>query len=140
MTMRFEVVTPKGAKVSAEAAAVSAPGTLGELDVLPGHRPLITSLGIGLLSYASGSERHYLVVNGGFLEVADDKLVVITERAETPDEIDIERAEKSLKEAEERLKELGDEAGSALEFALDSKKRALARIEAAKLKKQAIPE
>lgn len=138
--MQFEVVTPKGSKVSAETTAVSAPGTLGELEVLPGHRPLITSLGIGLLSYATGSGREFLVVNGGYLEVADDKLVVITETAETPDEIDVERAEKSLKEADERLRELGDEAGSALEFALQSKKRASARIEAAKLKKQAIPE
>ena len=138
--MRFEVVTPKGAKVSADTVAVSAPGTLGELEVLPGHRPLITSLGIGLLSYASGTERQHLVVNGGFLEVADDRLIVITATAETPDEIDVDRAQQSLQRAEDRIRALGSESGSALDFAMQSKNRALARIEAAKLKKQAIPE
>ena len=137
--MRFEVVTPKGSKVSAEVSSVCAPGIVGELGILPGHRPLITSLSIGLLSYEHDGSTSWLVVNGGFLEVADDDLVVITETAETPDEIDVPRAEAALGRAEERIREIGEKQGDALTFALHAKKRAESRIQAAKLKKQAIP-
>ena len=133
--MEFEVVTPKGSKFKSEATQVNAPGTLGDLGILPGHRPLITSLGIGLLSYVHEGKTSHLVINGGYLEVADDKLVVITETAESPDEIDVQRAETALQRAEERIKDNQAQKGQGLQFALDAKKRALARIEASKLKK-----
>ncbi len=137
--MRFEVVTPKGSKVSARVSSVEAPGSLGKLGILPGHRPLITSLGIGLLSYSIEGETDWLVVNGGYLEVADDELVVITETAETPDEIDVARAEAALARAEGRIRGLAGKKGEALAFARQAKSRAESRIEAARLKKQIIP-
>ena len=136
--MDFEVVTPKGSKFKSSANQVNAPGTLGNLGILPGHRPLITSLGIGLLSYTHEGSTGHLVINGGYLEVADDKLVVITETAETPDEIDVPRAEAALQRAEERIKENQSQKGQGLKFALDAKKRALARIEASKLSKPTV--
>jgi len=136
--MDFEVVTPKGSKFKSNAVQVNAPGTLGSLGILPGHRPLITSLGIGLLSYVNEGTTGHLVINGGYLEVADDKLVVITETAETPDEIDVPRAEAALQRAEERIKDNQAKKGQGLTFALEAKKRALARIEASKLKKTTV--
>ena len=136
--MDFEVVTPKGSKFKSPANQVNAPGTLGSLGILPGHRPLITSLGIGVLSYVNEGKTGYLVINGGYLEVADDKLVVITETAESPEEIDVPRAEAALQRAEDRIKENQSQKGQSLTFAIEAKKRAVARIEASKLKKTTV--
>jgi F-type H+-transporting ATPase subunit epsilon len=136
--MDFEVVTPKGSKIKGSAVQVNAPGTVGSLGILPGHRPLITSLGIGLMSYLHEGATNHLVINGGYLEVANDKLVVITESAETPEEIDVPRAEAALQRAEEQIKENEAKKGHSLQFALEAKKRALTRIEASKLKKTSL--
>jgi F-type H+-transporting ATPase subunit epsilon len=132
--MDFEIVTPKGSKVKTTASYVSAPGTVGELGILPGHRPLITSLGIGVLSYSHEGRTDYLAVNGGYLEVADDQLVVITETAEVPEEIDVPRAEAALKRAEERIRDLEVREGEGLKFAHYARERATTRLEASKLK------
>lgn len=136
MPLQLQVVTPKGAKVVSDASQVTAPGTVGELGILPGHRPLITSLGIGLFSYDTPDGRkNWLAVNGGYMEIADDAVIVITETAESPDEVDVDRAKEALKRAEQRLKEIGQEQVDALRFAEEAKKRAENRIAAAKLAK-----
>ena len=84
--MQLQIVTPQGSKVEAEISEITAPGVGGDLGVLPGHRPLLTALGIGVLTFKSGGAEANLAVNGGYLEVADDHVVVITETAETPDD------------------------------------------------------
>lgn len=133
--MDFEIVTPKGSKLKTTTAAVNAPGTVGALGILRGHRPLITSLGIGILTYTHEGQSASVAVNGGYLEVADDQLVVITETAETPEEIDVPRAQAALERAETRIKEAADDKGERLKFALEAQKRARTRIELSKLTK-----
>lgn len=98
--MWLVVVTPRGTKVDAQVTMVTVPGSVGELGILPGHRPLITSLAIGILNYQEAGKTKYLAVNGGFMEVHEDRSTLVTETAETPDEIDAERAKKSLEAAE----------------------------------------
>jgi F-type H+-transporting ATPase subunit epsilon len=93
--MHLQVVTPQGAKLETNVSAVTAPGTMGDMGILPGHQPLLTSLGIGALSYTADGQTGWLAVNGGFLEVADDALIVITETAEAPSEIDVDRAKRA---------------------------------------------
>jgi F-type H+-transporting ATPase subunit epsilon len=104
--MHLVVVTPRGSKVDTDVAMVTVPGEIGELGILPGHRPLITSLAIGMLSYAEGGKTHHLATNEGFMEVHDDEVVVVTESAEEPDEIDAERARRSLDEADTALRDI----------------------------------
>jgi len=139
--LHLEVVTPMGGKVSGDIAQITAPGTLGDLGVLPGHRPLITSLGIGLLSYTDASNAtKYLAVNGGFLQVAEDSVIVVTETAETPDEMDVPRAEDARKRALSKIKELEKaDSSEQLRFALDSLARAENRLRVAKLAKKVLP-
>lgn len=102
--MHLVVVTPKGSKVDCAVQMVTVPGELGELGILPGHRALITSLAIGGLSYNESGRVKHLATNVGFMEVHDDNVIVVTETAEEPDEIDPKRAKRSLDEAEAALK------------------------------------
>ncbi len=98
------VLTPVRQVVSAEVDAVFLPGYGGELGILPGHTPLLALLGIGELCYTLGARDHYLVISGGFAEVADDRVLVQADMAEMPEEIDLEHAMAEKKEAEALLK------------------------------------
>ena len=90
--MQLRVVTPVGSKVDLAVTQVTVPGELGDMGILPGHRPLLSALGVGVLSYAADGATAYLAVNGGYVEVDDDGVIVVTETAESPDEIDIDRS------------------------------------------------
>lgn len=140
MAMHLEIVTPMGGKVSADITQVTAPGTLGDLGILPGHRPLTTSLGIGLLSYTQDGALQWLAVNGGFLQVADDQVIVVTETAESPEEVDGSRAEEAAKRAAANIKSLEtQDAPEQLRFALESLQRAENRMRVVKLTKKVLP-
>lgn len=137
--MDLKVVTPKGSKVEATVSQVTAPGELGDLGILPGHRALLTSVGIGLLGYTSEGKVCTLAVNGGYLEVADDTIVVITETAEAPDEIDPARAETARAKAVEELHGLDSSNGEAFAAATARLKRAENRLAASRLVRPDIP-
>lgn len=100
------IVTPQRQLLREKVASVQLPGASGELGILPGHAPLITELGNGELSYrnSSGSEPVVLAVLSGFAEVLPDRVTVLAETAERPEEIDVERAKRALERAEKRLK------------------------------------
>ncbi len=139
--MQLEVVTPRGSKVKADVSQLTAPGTVGEVGILPGHRPLLSSLGIGVLSYTTGGETRFLAVNGGYLEVADDRLIVITETAEAPTDIDLERARAALERSNQRVKETEADPNRAeeLQLALDARRRAETRLQVARFVRSAPP-
>jgi F-type H+-transporting ATPase subunit epsilon len=124
------LVTPYKKALSEEVDEVTAPGTLGEFGILPGHTPLLTTLKIGELSYRRGGEVFHLAVNWGYVEVEDDKVTVLVETAEPADEIDLERARAALGRAEEALRKLSSEDKDFLvmQAALE---RALIRIQVA---------
>jgi len=131
--MHLVVVTPGGSKVDTQVTMVTVPGAMGELGVLPGHRPLISSLAVGLLSYQEGGKTHWLAVNEGFVEVHDDKLAVVTETAERPDDIDADRARASLEDADSKLKAIDPQAEPvAWQQANGKRLRALNRLAALK--------
>ena len=137
--MQLQVVTPQGSKVEVESSDVNAPGVVGDLGILSGHRPLLTALGIGLLSYKTDDGVSYLSVNGGYLEVADDHVVVITEPAETPEEVDVERAEASLAAARKELEETDAARTESVAAVHATVRRAENRLECAKLAATKIP-
>ena len=99
------IVTPERQLLRETVREVTLPGADGQLGILPGHAPLITELGIGELSYRSknSSEAGPIAIISGFAEVLGDRVTVLAETAERPEEIDVSRAEKAKKRAEERL-------------------------------------
>lgn len=128
--LKLEMVTPYKRVLSEEVDEVTAPGTLGEFGILPGHTPLLTNLKIGELTYRKGGEAFHVAINWGHVEVEDDKVTVLVETAEPADDIDLERAKAALGRAEEALKALApeDKDFRIMQAALD---RALIRIQVA---------
>lgn len=102
-TLRLEIVTPYRRLISAEVDEVTAPGFHGEFGVLPGHTPYLVQLGIGILSFRTGSARYFLSIIGGYAEVGPERVTVLTEIAERAEDINTERARAALHRAEERM-------------------------------------
>jgi|SRR5687767_8714732 len=100
--LTLEIVTPERALVSEQVDEVQLPGSEGYFGVLPGHTPLLATLQVGELWYRVGQEKHYLAVAFGFAEVLPDRVTVLAQIAERPEDIDVPRAEAAKKRAEER--------------------------------------
>jgi len=99
----LEIVTPDHALVTDQVDEVVAPAAEGYLGVLPGHTPLLATLAAGELWYRKGSQRSYLAIIGGFLEVLPDKVTILAQTAERAEDIDVARAQRAKARAEERL-------------------------------------
>jgi len=101
--LQLEVVTPERRVLSEAVDMVTVPGLGGELGILPGHTPLISQLQTGVLSYSTNGATAQLHVSGGFVEVKDDKVSVLAEVAEKPEEIDAARARLAREHIEKEL-------------------------------------
>jgi len=99
----LEIVTPEASLVTAEVDEVVLPGAKGYFGVWPGHAPLLAMLTIGEMWYRTGAEKHYLALANGFAEVLPNRVTVLAEIAEREEDIDVERAERARKRAEERI-------------------------------------
>jgi F-type H+-transporting ATPase subunit epsilon len=128
--LTLEIATPIRLVVSDTVDEVVAPGSEGYFGVLPGHAPFLTTLGIGELTYRKGRAEYHLAVSGGFAEVRNDKVIVLADTAERPDEIDRERAERARERAERRL---GGRSQEEIDYtrALCALARALTRVQVA---------
>lgn len=106
--LRCEVVTPEQVLYSGEVRMVVAPGEDGELGILPLHTPLITTLVPGelRLKYSEKEEQDYIAIDGGFLEISEDKVIVLADGAEFVSKIDVEKLKQHKSELEEKLKQL----------------------------------
>jgi F-type H+-transporting ATPase subunit epsilon len=105
MAHRFllEVVTPERLLFSQEVDEVIAPGVEGEFGVLAGHAHFLTTLRVGELRYRIAEAMHYMSVLWGYAEVTPTKVTVLAEVAEKAEDIDMERAQTAVEEAERRL-------------------------------------
>ncbi|MFZ3266454.1 MAG: F0F1 ATP synthase subunit epsilon [Terriglobales bacterium] len=103
-SFQLEIVTPAKLVVKDVAQEAQIPGLNGYLGILPGHAPLITELKVGEITYKSSGTVHTLAVAWGFAEVLPDKVTILAETCERPEEIDADRARKAKERAEERLK------------------------------------
>jgi F-type H+-transporting ATPase subunit epsilon len=128
--LRLEMVTPYKQVLAVDVDEVTAPGTLGEFGVLPGHTPLLTTLKIGQLTYRQGSELFHVAVNWGYVEVENDKVTVLVETAEPADQIDLARAKEALSRAETAIKSISPEDAEFVQMEA-SLERALIRIQVA---------
>jgi F-type H+-transporting ATPase subunit epsilon len=102
-TIELQVVTPERHVLSEDVESVEMPGKDGYLGILPGHAPLLTEMGIGILTYRKGSETRSLTVMSGYAEVLPDRVVVLAEAAERADEIDRSRAQAALDRAKANM-------------------------------------
>ena len=102
-TLQVDILTPER-KVMSQAARMVVVRTIeGEIGILPNHAPLIASLTTDFFRILTDDGEKTLVVTGGFIEVQPKKITVIAVTAETPEEIDVDRAQKALERAKERL-------------------------------------
>jgi F-type H+-transporting ATPase subunit epsilon len=101
--LTLELATPTRMVVAETVDEVVVPGSEGYFGVLPGHAPLLATLGIGELTYRIGREERQVAVAGGFAEVRNDKVIVLADTAELPQDIDRARAERARDRAEQRL-------------------------------------
>jgi F-type H+-transporting ATPase subunit epsilon len=102
--LRLEVVDPDGPVFQGDVGMVILPAYRGELGILPQHAAMVTQLATGAIRVQTLDDTWlYLAVSGGFAKVQFDKVIVLADSAELATEIDVERARRSLSEAEERL-------------------------------------
>jgi F-type H+-transporting ATPase subunit epsilon len=134
MTLKLEIVTAERTVFTDAVDIVIAPGKDGELGILPQHAPLMTILNSGELIARKSGQEYLLAISGGFLEVRDDRVIVLADSAERAEEIDIARAEAARKRAQEALSHPSSQMETArAEAAL---LRALARIQVADRRKK----
>ena len=125
--LTLELATPSRLVVSAEVDEVVIPGSQGYFGVLPGHAPLLATLGIGELRIRKGGTEEAFAIVGGFVQVRPDKVVVMAETADMASEIDVEKAQEARREAERAL-ESGFQEGADLSLARAQLQQALLRI------------
>jgi len=127
----FELATPTRMLVSVDADEVVAPGAEGYFGVLPGHAAFLTNLAPGDVMYRSGQSEHHLAVLGGFAEVTAERVMILAQNAELPEEIDRERAERARQRAEMRLQgrsPTGEEEEIDFARAMEALSRSLTRL------------
>ena len=105
--IQLEIVTPEKQLVHEPADDITIPGKAGEIDVLPGHAPLITELTIGEITYKHGGATEHISVAWGFAEVLTDKVTILAQTAERAQDIDVKRAQEAKTRAEEAQKNAG---------------------------------
>lgn len=105
-TINFEIVTPEKTVMKDVITQVTVPTKDGEITVLPKHIPLVASLKPGVIELITASgEKMIIAVSGGFIEVLQNKVVILADSAERAEEIDLDRAEEAHKRAEDIKKE-----------------------------------
>ena len=134
MPMRLEILTAEGVLFDGDVDSVVAPGSEGELGILPSHAALMTMLQPGELRYRTAEGESYLAVHGGFMEVRSDHVIVLADAAEHVNTIDAERAEEAVRRAEGRIAARG--ADMDIERALASLRRAQVRVRITRRRRQ----
>ena len=129
-TILLEVLTPERRIFSAAVSELQFPtAEMGYYGILPGHTPLVTALGSGLINYTQDGQKHWLTVFGGFAEVGPDHVTVLARISETVDMIDVDRAEAARARAQKAIKDAVTE--SDLDLAQAALQASLIRLQAA---------
>ena len=127
---RLRIITPDRVFYENQVEMVEFNTTEGEIGVLPGHIPLTVIIKPGILNITEGEEDKEAALHAGFAEILPDRVTILAEIIEWPDEIDEERAVAARNRAEERLHSRTPETDIArAETALQ---RAMARIQVLK--------
>jgi F-type H+-transporting ATPase subunit epsilon len=128
-SLKLQLVTPDRSIFDGEVEEFTVPGAMGPFTVLINHTPIVSALVAGLFKWKESGRETKLLLGGGFLEFHENTGVVLASSAERVEDIDVDRAERSLARAEERLQHSMD---GTIDFdrARASRDRAKARIAA----------
>ncbi len=102
-TIALEIVTPDGLKLKEAVNELTAPSVSGEFGVLPQHRPMLAALATGIVTYIQNGKSQSVAVGPGFVEIAADKALLLTDRFITKDAVDPVRTRLELKEVDDQL-------------------------------------
>ena len=133
-TIRLEIITAERVVYSDDVEALVAPGTEGDLGILPHHAALMSMLQPGELMVRKDGEETYLAVTGGFLEVMENRISILADAAERSEEIDEERAQAAMELAQERIAMRSADVD--LEQALAQLRRATVRLSVARRRRR----
>ena len=109
MALTLDIVTPERRVLSVSCDEVRAPGVKGGFGVRRDHEPFMTSMEPGRLTYVEGGREHHFAVGGGFFQVAENRVIVLADTAEAAADIDVDRAQKAFKDAQDRLLKLTEQ-------------------------------
>ncbi len=99
MPIRCEIVSQDRLVYEGDADIVIVPGSLGEMGILAGHAPLLSTLDLGVIRVKSGKDEQVFTVTGGFIEVQPDIVTIMADAAENVEDIDIDRAKEAMDRA-----------------------------------------
>src|SRR6056297_3600337 len=130
--VKLQILTPEKQFFDDKIQLVVVKGVEGTIGLMYDHEPFVTPLGIGPIKILQGNEVRHAAISQGFVQAMEDKIVILADTAEWPEEIDLKRAEEAKKRAEERLKKRHEYEIDALraEIAL---KKAVTRIDVASM-------
>jgi len=130
-TFEIEIATPERLLAREKVIRSQIPAMDGYIGVLPDHAALLSQLGIGALTYTTPEDHRFsIAICGGFLEIKDNVVRVLTDVAEKGQEIDVSKAEKDLKHAQDSM--VNPALGVDIASALIAIRHAQARIDAAR--------
>jgi len=98
-TFHCVVITPERTVLACDATFAAFPAHDGEIGILPNRAPLVCKLGIGVMRIETPAEKHQLFIDGGFAQMVDNRLTILTEQARKPSEVESATAAKALTEA-----------------------------------------
>jgi len=107
--LHFEFVSPENVLFSGEVDQVDLPGSEGDMGILPGHAPLVTTLRPGVVTIIRDGQREPVVVIGGFAEVGPAGLTVLADRAMARADFDLESLAGDIRDAEEDVADCKDD-------------------------------
>ncbi len=128
--MLLNLVTPqKKLLTGAKITEVVVPANKGQLDILPGHSPLVTTLSAGIMKYKNEGETNYnaVAISWGYCEVTPTGVQILAETAEVSDELELARIEAALSKSDKKLRE-GLTVGDTIKYQR-KQQRARARLE-----------
>ena len=127
----IEIATPERLLAREKAVRAQIPAKDGYIGVLPDHASLLSELGIGALTYTTPEDHRFsIAISGGFLEIHNNVVRVLTDQAEKGHEIDVSKAEQDLKQAQDAM--INPALGIDIASALIAARHAQARIDAAR--------
>lgn len=104
-TFKFEVVTPEKVFYSNDVDMIIFNREDGEMGVMADHMPMVVAVDVGMLKIVKDGMYKFAAISEGFIEITDKGVTAIVDAAEWPEDIDVERAERAKKIAEDKLKE-----------------------------------
>ncbi|MBM9500743.1 ATP synthase F1 subunit epsilon [Leptospira sp. 201903071] len=98
--LNVSVISPEKVLYKGEVDSLIVPGSEGFFGILPNHAPLVAVLGIGVLEIRKGEKLKVLSVEGGFIEVKENSISILTDHGALKEDIDLQAEQKNLSEVE----------------------------------------